>query len=330
MGKENNTLIVKLEPGFPLNIEAKKQFPRMSTVKSKKRIKKITSDSRSTTDKDGTTCEISGNIMRLCVNLMPVLTLAKETEQEEEDEKEENNTSMSRQETETSSRDPSVSKLVEQKQNAIDLQSGLTSERTTKPRLSLTSPFLPPPISEPKPFDQSSGCLTPLRAITVHQQATTSSAKLGAEGFGVSGAVTAQASDIRPWIDNPLFSKSRSAEVQLPDITLSSLNALLQTVTYRLRKKRRGAEEGLWRQDRSDQLLVAFTDQCRAAGWEAGQRTSWKRQITWCLRGKQTDEPPSTSSCTQSAAHLPQDDAAKPPDCSDAAVTQQPHITCSV
>lgn len=210
MGKENNTVIVKLEPGFPLNIEAKKQFPRMSTVKSKKRIKKITSDSRSTTDKDGTTCEISGNIMRLCVNLMPVLTLAKETEQEEEDEKEESNTSMSRQETETSSRDPSVSKIVEQKQNAIDLQSGLTSERTTKARLSLTSPFLPPPISEPKPFDQSSGCLTPLPAITVHQQATTSSAKLGAEGYGGSGAVTVQASDIRPWIDNPLFSKSVS------------------------------------------------------------------------------------------------------------------------
>ncbi|KAL3979084.1 hypothetical protein ACER0C_017634 [Sarotherodon galilaeus] len=298
MGKENNTVIVKLEPGFPLNIEAKKQFPRMSTVKSKKRIKTITSDSR------------------LCVNLMPVLTLAKETEQEEEDEKEESNISMSRQETETSSRDPSVSKLVERKQNAIDLQSGLTSERTTKASLSLTSPFLPPPISEPKP---------------VHQQATTSSAKLGAEGFGGSGAVTAHASDIRPWIDNALFSKSRSAEVQLPDITLSSLNALLQTVTYRLRKKRRGAEEGPRRQDRSDQLLVAFTDQS-SVGQQDGKRgsPSWKRQITWCLQGKQTDEPSSTSSCTQSPAHLPQDGAAKPPDCSDAAVTQQPHITCSV
>ncbi|XP_039455164.1 uncharacterized protein LOC120433251 [Oreochromis aureus] len=280
MGKENNTVIVKLEPGFPLNIEAKKQFPRMSTVKSKKRIKTITTDSRSTTDKDGTTCEISGNIMRLCVNLMPVLTLAKETEQEEEDEKEESNISMSRQETETSSRDPSVSKLVERKQNAIDLQSGLTSERTTKASLSLTSPFLPPPISEPKP---------------VHQQATTSSAKLGAEGFGGSGAVTVHASDIRPWIDNALFSKSRSAEVQLPDITLSSLNALLQTVTYRLRKKRRGAEEGPRRQDRSDQLLVAFTDQS-SVGQQDGKRGSVRagkdRSPGACRVNRQMSLPP--------------------------------------
>ncbi|XP_005730305.1 uncharacterized protein LOC102204489 [Pundamilia nyererei] len=202
---------------------------------------------------------------------------------------------MSRQETETSSRDPSVSKLVEQKQNAIELQSGLTSERTTKARLSLTSPFLPPPISELKPFDQSSGFLTPLPAITVHQQATTSSAKLGAEGFGGSGAVTAQASDIRPWIDNPLFSKSTSAEVQLPDITLSSLNALLQTVTYRLRKKRRGAEEGLWRQDRTDQLLVAFTDQS-SVGQQDGKRGSVRagkdRSPGACRVNRQMSLPP--------------------------------------
>lgn len=69
------------------------------------------------------------------------------------------------------------------------------------------------------------------------------------------------------------FSVQRLAEVQLPDITLSSLNALLQTVTYRLRKKRRGAEEGLWRQDRTDQLLVAFTDQS-SVGQQDGKRGS--------------------------------------------------------
>lgn len=52
----------------------------------------------------------------------------------------------------------------------------------------------------------------------------------------------------------------RSAEFHLPDISMSSLEALLHTVTQKLAKKRRGSDEGLWRQVQSDHLLMAVNE----------------------------------------------------------------------
>ncbi|XP_042271632.1 uncharacterized protein LOC121899919 isoform X3 [Thunnus maccoyii] len=77
-----------------------------------------------------------------------------------------------------------------------------------------------------------------------------------AKGCGGDRPVTGQASDSRTWIDNPLSSKSRSAEFRLPDISLSSLEALLQTVTQKLGRKRGGGDGRPQRRFQSDHLLT--------------------------------------------------------------------------
>lgn len=58
-----------------------------------------------------------------------------------------------------------------------------------------------------------------------------------------------------------LFSLQRSAEFRLPDISLSSLDALLQTVSQKLGRKRRGGDEGPWRRVQSDHLLTTVSEQ---------------------------------------------------------------------
>ncbi|XP_068446158.1 uncharacterized protein [Clinocottus analis] len=55
--------------------------------------------------------------------------------------------------------------------------------------------------------------------------------------------------------------RQRSPEFRLPDISLSSLNALLQTVTQKLRRKRSGGDEGSCRRFQSNRLLEAVSGQ---------------------------------------------------------------------
>lgn len=56
-----------------------------------------------------------------------------------------------------------------------------------------------------------------------------------------------------------LLSVQRSPEFHLPEISLSSLESLLQTVTEKLQRKRR--DEGLWSPVQADHLFLADHDQ---------------------------------------------------------------------
>lgn len=73
-----------------------------------------------------------------------------------------------------------------------------------------------------------------------------------------------------------LFSAQRSPEFRLPDISLLSLDALLQTVTQKLGRKRRVGAEGLWRRVQPDHLLIAVGEQ------RLGGRSSDGQQINHC------------------------------------------------
>ncbi|XP_039985181.1 uncharacterized protein LOC120791088 isoform X2 [Xiphias gladius] len=272
MGKEKKTVkLEKHEPDMRAIIvgEVKKSTPRMRIVKSKEKIKVTASDSRSTTDKATTTCETSGNIMRLCVNLMPVLASAKEPmDEEEEEEKEEDISCKNKEEPKTGSKnDRLVTKLVQQTLDASDSYTGLTLGRATETKQSPNPRFVLPTITQPKPapeccdHQRTKRFLAPLSPISLLERTTTISPNFATKGFGDDAPVTGQVSDSRPWIDNPMFSKSTSAEFRLPDISLSSLDALLQTVTQKLRRKRRGGDEGPWRQVQSDHLLTAVSEQ---------------------------------------------------------------------
>ncbi|XP_044056476.1 uncharacterized protein LOC122878145 isoform X2 [Siniperca chuatsi] len=263
MWKEKKTRTVKLEKHEPDTCpmivgKVKKSVPRMRTVKPKEKIKVTTSNSKCLT----TTCETSGNIMRLCVNLMPVLAAAKEPVEEEEGEEEYSSTS--KKEPENSSRnDPSVSKSVEQTLYPSDSYTGLNLVTDTK----LSPRFVLPPITKPKAAaeccdrQKTKRCHTPLPPISLSEQTRTISSNFSIKGCRGDGLVTGQVPDSRPWIDNPLFSNSRSAEFRLPEISLSSLEALLQTVTQKLGRKRRSGDEGPWRRVRSDHLLTAVSEQ---------------------------------------------------------------------
>lgn len=262
MWKEKKTRAEKLgkhEPDTcPMIVgEMMKSAPRMRTVKSKEQIKVTTSNSRSTTGKVTTTCEKSGNIMRLCVNLMPVLASAKEDVEEEE--KEEENTCMNGKEPENSSKN----KLAEEIHDDPNVShTGLTLDRTTETKQPVSPRFVLPPITQPKPppecrdCQKTKNCYTLLPPISLSEQTTIISPNMTAKGCGGNRPVTGQASDSRPWIDNPLSSKSRSAEFRLPDISLSSLEALLQTVTQKLGRKRGGDDGRPQRRFQSDHLLM--------------------------------------------------------------------------
>ncbi|XP_037625922.1 uncharacterized protein LOC119488393 isoform X3 [Sebastes umbrosus] len=201
----------------------------MRTEKSKEKITVATSNNNSTSA-EVTTCETSGNKMRLCVNLMPVLAAAKEPVEEEEVEED----------------------------DTICEGLNLDTKPPLNPRLVL------PPITQSKSAsavccDLQKRCHTPLPSISLSEQTKTISSNVSIKGPEV---VTGQGRDIGPWIDNPLLSKSRSPEFRLPDISMSSLNTLLQTVTEKLAmKKRRGGDEGPWRRVQSDHHLVVVSEQ---------------------------------------------------------------------
>ncbi|XP_023282287.1 uncharacterized protein LOC111669993 [Seriola lalandi dorsalis] len=176
---------------------------------------------------------------------------------------------MSEEEAKINSKnDPSVTKLFQQTFNTCDSFTGLTLVRATGTKQSLRPLFVLPPVTQAKPapsecrhHQETKRFLTPLPPISLSEKTTTISPNFTTKGCGGDAPVTGQVSDSRPWIDNPLFSKSRSAEFRLPDISLSSLDALLQTVTQKLERKRRGGDEGPWRQVQSDHLLVAVGKQ---------------------------------------------------------------------
>ena len=74
--------------------------------------------------------------------------------------------------------------------------------------------------------------------------------------------------------DSPLlFSVQRSPEFRLPDISLSSLDALLQTVTQKLGRKRTVGAEGPSRRIQPGHLLMAVGEQ-RLGGRSVGQQIS--------------------------------------------------------
>ncbi|XP_069377910.1 uncharacterized protein [Paralichthys olivaceus] len=267
MGKEMKTVrLEKYKADTPPIIvgEVKTSLPRMRDVKSKERIKKVT-----TSNKGTTTCETSGNVMKLCVNLMPVLAAARELVDEEEEEEKEEETSCTRAEDPKTSdtQDPSITKSKQQTFNTSDSNAGLTSES----KHSLNPLFVLPPITEPAPAPEccdhhrTKRFPTPLPPIGSSEKTTTSTPpSCTGEACGGDTAATGQASDSRPWIDNVLLSNSRSAEFRLPDISLSSLEALLQTVTQKLARKRRGLgdEEERCRRVQSDHLHTTVSEQC--------------------------------------------------------------------
>ncbi|XP_031162866.1 uncharacterized protein LOC116055199 [Sander lucioperca] len=264
MSKEKKTRMVKLEKHDPDTCpmivgKVKKSIPKMRTIKSKEKIKVATSKTNSTSA-NVTTCETSGNIMKLCVNLMPFLAAAKEPVEEEEGN-EENNSCTNKKEPETSSKndDPSVTKSMEQTLHSFI---GLTLDTDTKQPVS--PQFVLPPITHSKPAPECCDhqkSLAPQPPISSSEQTRTISSNFSIKGCGGGGLVTGQVADRRPWIDNPLFSKSRSPEFRLPDISLSSLDALLQTVTQKMGRKRRGFDEGPWGRIQSDPLLMAVSEQ---------------------------------------------------------------------
>ncbi|XP_033477449.1 uncharacterized protein LOC117253826 [Epinephelus lanceolatus] len=264
MKKEKKASSVKLEkheldtcPMIVCKVE--KSIPKMRPVKSKERIKAATSKSKSTSAREATTCETSGNIMKLCVNLMPVLAAAKEPVEEEEERKEDNECTSKKKPETSCKNDPSVTKSEEQ---ILSSFTGLNLDTDTK---QAQSPWLVlPPITQPKPApeccDRQRGHHTPLPPISPTEQTRTISSNVTIRGCRGDGLVTGHVADSRPWMDNPLFSKSRSPEFRLPDISLSSLDALLQTVTQKLGRKRRGYDEGRWTRVHSDQLLAAVSE----------------------------------------------------------------------
>ncbi|KAK2908023.1 hypothetical protein Q8A73_009096 [Channa argus] len=253
MGKEK-TKTVKLEKHepdtYPMIVgEVKKSIPRIRAVKPKEEIRVSTMTSGSTTGRCITTCETSGNVKKLYVNLMPILASAKGPVEEEEVEKEDVNSCRNEKEPESSSKkDQSVIKLAEQTINTSDSYTTLKKKTELK---QLFPGIVLPPLTQPKQTPERCGhhkrvCFTPLPPISLFEQTTTT----GCRGYG----------DSRPWIDDLLFSNTRSAEFRLPDITLSSLDTLLQTVTQKMGKKMRDADEGPWRRVQLDHLLLAVNE----------------------------------------------------------------------
>nr|XP_020467685.1 uncharacterized protein LOC109966847 isoform X2 [Monopterus albus] len=243
MEKKKTTRTVKLGNHAPDTCpmivgKVKKSIPRMRTVKSKEKIKVYTSKNSSITENGTNTNETSGNIMKLCVNLMPVLALAKEPLEEEEEREEDTSCSAEKEPENSNRKNPSVIKIVEKTPN------------TTKPAPELCD------------HHRINRCLTLLPPISLSEQSTTFppnvTTKSCREDGPVTGPVTRPVTDSRPWMDNLLFSKSKSSEFRLPDISLSSLDVLLQTVTQKLRGKRRGWDEEPWNVP-SNQNLTAVS-----------------------------------------------------------------------
>ncbi|XP_070816445.1 uncharacterized protein [Chaetodon trifascialis] len=291
MWKEKKTRTVKLRKHEPDTCQmivgnSKKSVSRRRTVKQEEKIKVTTSNSKCVT----TTCETSGNIMRLCVNLMPVLAAAKEHAEEEEG-KEDENSCIKKPET-SSKNDPCVTESVEQTLNPCDSYTGLHLDTKNPP----SPQFVLPPITQPKPAPEccdghrTKRCHTPLPPVRSSEHTRAISSNFTLNGCGGDGLVTGEEPDSRPWIDNPLFSKSRSAEFRLPDISLSSLDALLQTVTQKLGKKRRGGDNGPWRPVQCDRLLMAAGEQRLRE--KSVRHVSTESSVAGCSVNRQRSLPP--------------------------------------
>lgn len=215
MWKEKKTWTEKLEKldpdACPMIVgKVKKSIPRMRTVKPKEKIEVTTSNSKCLT----TTCETSGNIMRLCVNLMPVLAAAKEPVEKEKG-KEEDDSCTSKNEPETSSKNnPSVTKSVEQTPDLRDFYKGLNLDTDIKQPL--CPRFVLPPLTQPKPTpdcrdrQKTKRCHALPPPISLSEHTRTTSSNFTKKSCGGDGLVTGHVPDSRPWIDNPLFSKSVS------------------------------------------------------------------------------------------------------------------------
>ncbi|XP_051232496.1 uncharacterized protein LOC127350180 [Dicentrarchus labrax] len=262
MWKEKKTVkLQKHEPDTcPMIMgDVKDSVPRIRTVKSKEKIKATASNRRSLT-----TCETSGNIMRLCVNLMPVLAAAKEPVEEEEGKEEE----KSKKGPETrNNNDPSVEETLDPcgSDSGLDLDAASDTKLPPTPRV-----VLPPLNPKPAPECQKTKrCLTPLPPISSSEQTGAISSNFTVKSCRGDELVAEQAPDSRAWMDNTLFSKPRSAEFLLPDISLCSLDALLQTVTKKLGRKRTDGDEGPWRR------VTAVFEQ-RLRGESVGQQVDTK------------------------------------------------------
>ncbi|XP_036970504.1 uncharacterized protein LOC119028506 isoform X2 [Acanthopagrus latus] len=262
MWNEKKTRTVKLEkhaPAIcPMIVGSVPSVSRMRAVRSKEKIKVAAPNSKLPT----AACETSENVMRLCVDLMPVLAAAKEPVEEEGARKQETSTKN----------DPSVSESVEPTQDS-HTGSHLDTEPPRSPHFVLPPVTLPKPAPECCDSQRTKRWDTLLPPTSSPEQARTISSNFTIKGFRDEGLVTGQEPDTRPWIDNPLFSKSRSPEFRLPDISLSSLDALLQTVTQKLGRKRTVGAEGPSRRIQPGHLLMAVGEQ-RLGGRSVGQQIS--------------------------------------------------------
>ncbi|XP_029987266.1 uncharacterized protein LOC115417467 [Sphaeramia orbicularis] len=236
MGKEQKTRTEKLEKHAPetqpMIICEVKTLPRMRSVRSKV---KAASKTKTTTARVKTTFEKSGNVMKLCVNLMPVLASAKEEEEDEEEEEE----TCSRRETCERTLDPGLDRTTE-------------TRRTRSPRCVL------PPITKPVEAEEhlrNRRRHSPLPDIGLTERVVAMTTKTRTARNRDQGSGTREELDHRAWMDKPL-SNTRSDEFGLPDISLSSLETLLQTVTEKLGRRKRSDDEEPWRRFRSDRLLV--------------------------------------------------------------------------
>lgn len=215
----------KLDPDTcPIIVGAiKKTTPRIQHVKSKERIKVKTSRGKLPTNRDISTCEVFGNVMKLCVNLMPALASAQEPEQSESKDnpqkqgKKEGGETFFRREKKTTAGnniDSSGSTLKQKIINTSDSFSGLSLNRaavTKQPRRPSMLPPKPQSLSLPVCWDKIQRFPKPLPPIGCSE--TTIPPYLTAKIDEVDEGLTGQLMDSKFWMDNILFSKSVSTRL---------------------------------------------------------------------------------------------------------------------
>lgn len=192
--------LVKLhEDTFPLMIsKATSSAPREKPVKLKEKVKAATSNPKSLI----ITEEKSGDIMKLCVNLMPLLAAAKEP-MEEEEEKEEDSSCESIKEAETNYKDfSSVTKLEEQTDLDFDAKQPL-SQRLVLPPLNETAADLE--------YRKTKRCYTLLPPIGLSSQTSIISSSITIKSYKPD-EIEAEELDSSSWMDKPLLSKSVSKQ----------------------------------------------------------------------------------------------------------------------
>ncbi|CAJ1060855.1 uncharacterized protein LOC117828262 isoform X2 [Xyrichtys novacula] len=185
--------------------------------------------------------------------------------EEEEEEEEENQTDDSSCENEKEAGTSDKNVLVTKPEEQTNVSNtGFNLNLNSDPKQPPSSRLVLPPLTQPAAAPEClkmRRCKTPLPPINLSEQTSTMSANFTIGSCKGDGFVKGVESDSRPWINNPLLSKSRSAEFCLPDISLSTLDTLLQTVSQKLGRKKRGGDEEPWRRIQSDHLLMAVTDQ---------------------------------------------------------------------